>query len=55
MAATSSHDDVSLDPEERHERTAHRTSAYHGSLVRIVASARGVEVAAKVSSREGRC
>ena len=55
MAATSPHDDVSLDSEERHERTANCTSAYRGSLVGRVASARCVEVAAKVSSRVGRC
>ena len=54
MIATSPHDNVSLDPEECHDRTAHCTSANDGSLVESVASVRCVEVAAKVSSTVGR-
>ena len=40
---------IFLDSEERHKRMARCTSAYHDSLVRSCAYARGFEVAAEVS------
>ena len=41
MAATSLHDDVVLDSEERHERTRRRVSAYFASVVAGFAGTQG--------------
>ena len=49
MVAASLHDDVFPDSEERHERTAHCTSAHVDSLVGSVAGARGDEMAGESS------
>ena len=50
MAATSLHNDVFLDFEKCHEQAARCAHAYDHSLVGSVASARGLEMATKVSN-----
>ena len=50
MAVTSLHNDVFLDFEKCHERAARCAHAYDHSLVGSVASARGLEMATKVSN-----
>ena len=47
MAATSLHNDVLLNPEERHERASHCAYANGDSFVGSAASGRGCEMANK--------
>ena len=50
MAATSLHNDVFLDFEKCHERAARCAHAHDHSLVGSIASAKGLEMATKVSN-----